>query len=313
MFIFTKEMAESLRRLRINARLSQRELALALGFKTKAGQSYIARLEKGVIKNPTIRILLDYLRTCGESWPEFFKQLDIIDFKLRHEKMIFQLPPQATQRKIQRDAMRYEIGVEFPSKEKEEIDFDRLKKQIKDKVFALLAKNQIGESQSNPYQRYALEYFEFMATLNKAGMKMVADKYQRTGLKLNLLVKIKKIINSVLMGEIKRITAKKPLPTEKQEKMAIGFTRYRIRIERIEAAVHKVLCELGVHSAMGRFALYKDFARECYGILKRYYGKESLGEKLQTITKRWVKEGLEEDVLLKVKEVTIKVFTSKNI
>jgi hypothetical protein len=48
---------------------------------------------------------------------------------------------------------------------------------------------------------------------------------------------------------------------------------------------------------MGRFALYKDFARECYGILKRYYGKEPLGEKLQPIIKRWVKDGLQEDVL----------------
>jgi transcriptional regulator with XRE-family HTH domain len=72
MFIFTKEMADKLRKVRINARLSQRELALALSFKTKSGQSYIARLEKGLIKNPTIRILLDYLRTCGESWSEFF-------------------------------------------------------------------------------------------------------------------------------------------------------------------------------------------------------------------------------------------------
>ena len=55
--------------------------------------------------------------------------------------MIAKVYPPA-QRKIQRDAMRYEIGVEFPSKEKEEIDFDRLKKQIANKVLPLLIKNQ---------------------------------------------------------------------------------------------------------------------------------------------------------------------------
>ncbi|MDH5683055.1 MAG: hypothetical protein OEZ20_01090 [candidate division WOR-3 bacterium] len=39
--------------------------------------------------------------------------------------------------------MRYEIGVEFPSKEKEEIDFDRLKKLIENKVIALVNKEDI--------------------------------------------------------------------------------------------------------------------------------------------------------------------------
>jgi hypothetical protein len=163
-----------------------------------------------------------------------------------------------------------------------------------------------GDAVITAYQKFALEYFDFLATLNKAGMKMVADKYQRAGLQLNLLVKIKKIINSVLMGEIKRIEEKKPLPTEKQEKMAIGFTKYRIKIERIEEAVHKVLCELGVQTPW--FALYKDFARECYRILKRYYGKELLGEKLQAIIKRWVKEGLKEDILLRLVKTTEQLF-----
>ena len=91
-------------------------------------------VRKRILQSSTI---LKYLRACGASWVEFFKELDRIDFKMRHEKMISQLHPTATKRKIQRDAMRYEIGVEFPSKEKEEIDFDRLKKQIKDKVLVL--------------------------------------------------------------------------------------------------------------------------------------------------------------------------------
>jgi hypothetical protein len=198
-----------------------------------------------------------------------------------------------------------------------------LKKIIKEKVTALVNKEEItltsvlshqgrGEKAvMTAYHKFALEYFDFFASLNKAGMKMTSDKYLKAGLQFNLISKIKKIITSVVGGEIKRIEAKKPLPTAKQERMAVGFTRYRMRMERIEAEVHKVLCELGVQSSMGKFALYKDFARECYGILKRYYGKESLAEKLQPIIKRWVKEGLQEDVLLKVRDVTIKVFTSK--
>jgi len=204
-----------------------------------------------------------------------------------------------------------EIGIEFPSKQKEEIDFDRLKKQIANKVLPLLIKTQIEEKEIPSYQKFALEYFKYLAMLNKPGMKMVTEKWQRAGLKLHIISGIKKTINSVLRGEIKRIESKKPLPTEKQEKMAIGFTRYRIKIERIEAEVHKILCDLAVQSALGGFTLYKDFARECYRVLKRYYGKDSLEQKLIEIIRRWVKEGLKEDVLLKVKDVTIKVFEGK--
>jgi hypothetical protein len=165
-----------------------------------------------------------------------------------------------------------------------------------------------GDASIVNYQKFAVEYFEFLATLNKVGMKMVTDKYQRVGLKLNLLVKIKKIINSVLRGEIKRIEAKKPLPTEKQEKMAIGFTKYRIRIEKLEAEVHKLLCELSVPTPW--FALYKGFVRECYPVLKKYYGKnqELLNRTLTEIIKRWQKEGLKDDVLLKLKDKIISVF-----
>jgi hypothetical protein len=46
-------------------------------------------------------------------------------------------------------------------------------------------------------------------------MKIVTEKWQRAELKLNILFGIKKIINKVLRGEMKRILAKKPLPTEK--------------------------------------------------------------------------------------------------
>ncbi len=312
--LLKRDIGLLLRRVREKSNLSQFEVTKRIGLSSKSGQGYISRLEKGKVKNPPLHTILEYLRACGASWVEFFKELDRIDFKMRHEKMIAQVKPPPAQKKIQRDAMKYEIGIEFPSKEKEEIDFDRLKKQIKDKVLVSLAREshseQSEESILNSYLKFALEYFDFLAALNKAGMKMVADKYRRAGLKLNLLFKIKKIINSVLRGEIKRITAKKPLPTEKQEKMAIGFTKYRIKIERIEAAVHKVLCELGVQTSW--FTLYKDFARECYRVFKRYYGKDSLDQKLNEITRRWVKEGLKEDVLLKVKDATIKVIEGRH-
>jgi transcriptional regulator with XRE-family HTH domain len=309
-FVFTKEMAENLRKIWGKARLSQIEVAKRIGLTYKTADSFISHLEKGGITNPSLGVILLYLSACGESWPEFFKQLDAIDFRTRHEQMISQVHPPPTQRKIQRDAMRYEIGIEFPSKEKpkRDIDFDRLKSRIETKVTPFLIKNKIEENQASFYRKFAREYFEFLATLNKSGMKAVADKWQRTGLKTNILYGLKKIINNVLRAEIKRISAKKPLASEKQEKMAIGFTKYRIRIEKIEAEVHKVLCEIGVQPPW--FALYKGFTRECYRVLKKYYGKnqEQLNKTINEIINRWQKEGLKEDVLLKLKDKIISVF-----
>jgi|GEM_PF-520835 transcriptional regulator with XRE-family HTH domain len=335
-FVFTKEMAGILRKVRERAGLSQAEVAERIGLSSKTKDSYISHLEKGRLKNPALGLILLYLRACGASWVEFFKELDAIDFKMRHAKMMAQVQPPPTKRKIERDAMRYEIGVEMTSKEKEEIDFTRLKKQIKDKVTTLVNKEEItlasilshpgrGEkekasaevttishsersekSRLADYQKFALEYFDFLAELNKAGMKMVVEKYQRAGLKFHLLFKIKKVINSILRGEIKRLEAKKPLPLEKQEKMAIGFTKYRIKIEQIEAIVHKLLCEFGEKPPW--FVLYKDFAREYFKRWKQYYNKPVLNAKLAEIVQRWVKEGLKEEILLRMGKAIEKLF-----
>ncbi len=310
MFFFTKEIAQKLKTTRTKANLSQTEVGLRIGLKPKSAAKYISNLEAGKITNPTLRTILEYLRACGESWSEFFKHLDAIDFRTRHEKMISQLPIPPIQRKIQRDAMRYEIGIEFPSKEKpkRDIDFNRLKSRIETKVTPFLIKHNIEGNQASMCQKFTREYFDFLATLNKSGMKAVTDKYLRTGLKRNLFFGLKKIINNVLRAEIKRISAKKPLPTKKQEKMAIGFTKYRIRIEQIEAEAHRLLCELGVKTTW--FTLYKDFSRQCYQVLKKYYGKdqEKLTKQLEGLVNRWVKDGLVQRVLLKLKDKIISIF-----
>jgi transcriptional regulator with XRE-family HTH domain len=352
-----KEIGQLLRKLREKVRLSQTEVAKRIGISPKTGHGFISRLESGQVKSPPLYVIIFYISACGQSWPEFFKELDRIEFKMRHEEMISLLPPEVTQRKIQRDAMRYEIGVEFPSKAKEEIDFARLKKIIKDKVTVLVNKEEAtlssvlspnrvppesgllthegsirrpeegrfdhqgrgGEAVRTAYQKFALEYFDFFASLNKAGMRMTADKYLRAGLQYNLISKIRKIITSVVGGEIKRIEAKKPLPTEKQEKMAIGFTQYRIRIEKIEAEAHRLLCDLGVPTSW--FSLYKDFVRECYRVYKQYYPKmfaepvkkasgETLEMTLNKLIEKWVKRGLKEDILMKLKTRILGVFTS---
>jgi len=308
--IFTQEMAKLLLSVREKAHLSQIEVAKRIGLSLKSGYSYISHLEKGRVKNPPIWTILLYLRACGESWSEFFKHLDAIDFRARHEKMILQLPQPLESRKVQRAAMRYETGIEFPAKEKPEtdIDFERLKSRIENKVKPFLIKHEIEENQASLCRKFVREYFNFMVTLNKSGMKAVTEQYQRAGLKTHLLYGLKKIINSVIRAEIKRIEAKKPLPSEKQEKMAVGLTRYRIIIERIEAEAHKLLCELSIPTPW--FSLYKGFVRECYKAMKKYCAKnqELLNKSLTDIVHKWKKEGLKQDVLLKLQNKVISTY-----
>ncbi|MEO0094105.1 MAG: helix-turn-helix transcriptional regulator [candidate division WOR-3 bacterium] len=105
-FIFTKEMGEILRKIREGVGLSQTEVAERIGLSSKTKDSYISHLEKGRLKNPALGLILLYLRACGASWVEFFQELDRIDFKQRHEKMMAQLPTPPSNRKIEQDALR---------------------------------------------------------------------------------------------------------------------------------------------------------------------------------------------------------------
>ena len=83
-------MADILSRIHKQAGLSQTEVAERIGLSRKS-YPYISYLESGKIKNPSLASIVLYIRACGGSLVEFFKDFDVIDFKLRHEKMISQL------------------------------------------------------------------------------------------------------------------------------------------------------------------------------------------------------------------------------
>jgi transcriptional regulator with XRE-family HTH domain len=224
MFIFTKEMAAILRQIREKAGLSQREVALRMGIKSKSGRSFIAQLESGRIKNPTLRTIFDYLHTCGASFREFFAKLETIDFQTKHKQLIAKvnLPEGKAKKKIERDVAWFEAGIKYPRK-----------------------------------------------------------------------------------------ITQKPLSTEKQEEMSVEFAKYRIKIEKIESEVHKLLCDFAPGTFY--FPFYKDCARAFYSALVKYYGKapKKLDQKLTEIVKLGVKNGLKENILLKIKEKVISVFKSQ--
>jgi hypothetical protein len=96
--------------------------------------------------------------------------------------------------------------------------------------------------------------------------------------------------------------------TEKQKKMVIGFLKYRVMIEQVETEVHKLLNELQVPFAF--YQSYKDFARQCFSNLKKLYFKDQslLSQRFTESIKMWQRMKLDENVLQKAKEITIKQF-----
>jgi transcriptional regulator with XRE-family HTH domain len=64
-FVFTPELGAKLRALRRQRNLSMKGLAALMGRETPGAFNHIAKLERGELKQPSVGLLLDYLRACG--------------------------------------------------------------------------------------------------------------------------------------------------------------------------------------------------------------------------------------------------------
>jgi hypothetical protein len=72
--------------------------------------------------------------------------------------------------------------------------------------------------------------------------------------------------------------------------------------------VHKLLNELQIPCSL--YHGYKDFARECFSHLKKLYFKDEslLSQRFAQTIRGWKEAKLDENVLNKVKEITIREF-----
>ncbi|MEO0067896.1 MAG: helix-turn-helix transcriptional regulator [candidate division WOR-3 bacterium] len=69
-----RDIFAQLRSLRLKANLTQEQVAGALGLKGKNRRSFICQLERGDIANPSLKLILDYLRACRAT-PEDLKNI----------------------------------------------------------------------------------------------------------------------------------------------------------------------------------------------------------------------------------------------
>ncbi len=100
-FIFTPEIGRRLRELRLRAGLTQAELAYLMGRVGQGGANMISRLEAGKVKEPSLRLILDYLRACrakvedlAEILNRYTSQESVVELKGREEvvRLLQKLP-----------------------------------------------------------------------------------------------------------------------------------------------------------------------------------------------------------------------------
>jgi hypothetical protein len=140
---------------------------------------------------------------------------------------------------------------------------------------------------------------------------VLEEKLLRAALKPSVMLKIKRTVQKVLSEERKKISGKKPVASDKQLQMAIGFSEHQVAIEPILNEVRKILNKIAPR--VNWIMLYEDFAQELCAVLIKYYNKnqELLDLAINEIVERWVKRGLKQSDLLEVKEATISAFKAK--
>jgi transcriptional regulator with XRE-family HTH domain len=315
MFMLTKEMASVLVKIRGKANLTQKDVAKRMGIISKSGRSYIAQLEGGLIKNPSLATIIDYLNACGGKRLTFFTELDKILIKQEQQEVMSQaeLTTKAKMKrvgyktliqKLDRDTALYANKIKYMQRP---IDKHSLKDRIERKVRMLLLNHKIEKEYVPFYLEYASKFYK--REIDDLPIPPIDEKqFVKTGVRQFLFVPIRQIIYKTIKAEKKRLQNTKQYSTEEQKKLAKGFLKYRVIIEQVEFEVHKLLNDLQIKEIF--YMAYKDYARACYSVLNKYSDKDPmlLKHKFDSIMEKWAEKGLDEEVMGKIKIVVIRVF-----
>ncbi|MCX8014918.1 MAG: helix-turn-helix domain-containing protein [candidate division WOR-3 bacterium] len=214
MFVFTKEMAEKLKKVRKESGLSQKEVGIRMGLKMDSAQAYIARLERGEIKNPSLKTILDYLSVCNYAWSKFFSELSAIQFNLSHNEIMRKVEIPRYYQKIDRDVAKYTHSIQTKFSQKQNIKPLTLQKQekmateflkyrtvieqIEQEVTKLMGNTEEPGLVNQFYKSFARECYRTLKThglspKSEAKLRARFLIWQNRGLKRELLEKVKEI------------------------------------------------------------------------------------------------------------------------
>jgi len=297
-----------LSQIREEVGLSQTEVAKRMGLSTKSGSKYISRLEKGHVKKSFLETVLVYLDAIGMSWGSFFNELSKLRAEQTHAEIMSQVKLPADlklQKKLDCNTFLYETKIKPPQNYFTKVDLDLIKQKIEKKVIAYLQNLQVKDELIPHCLNFAYEI------VTADHYHPIIEKYCTSGISRPYLIKIINIVKKVHRIEEKKVAKKKPLRLEEARAMAVKYLRSRVKLESIEAEVSKILTEYNITDNVLHNS-YMNFARECYGKIKKYYVKDPLllKQQLADITRAWFESGLKEEILEKIKDKVSSAFQS---
>jgi transcriptional regulator with XRE-family HTH domain len=306
-------IGELLAKFRIQAGLSQTEVAERMGLSAKSGYKYISRLEKGQIKKSYLDTILNYLDAVGVNWGTFFTELSTVQAREALSKIISQVKLPGNwklQKKIDRDVTLYATKITGVPKTSVTINVNLVKEKIKSKVLKLLASHLTDEKLIPTYLDYTWHLFnrEMNPNLNPP---LINKPWEKSGIKPILFSKISQIVHKTVWSEKKKLVKRKPLTQDTQERMAVRFGNYRSQIEPIELVVHRLLNEIVIPEVL--YPAYKAYTRECFKAIRKYFNKDPvlLKQKISNINKEWIANKLNQEVLDKIQNTILTVYQSK--
>jgi len=217
---FSKVIGNLLKELRKEKGLTLKNIA----YYCKKKISYLSKLEKGKIKEPSINLILNYLKALHLPFSKFFAQIDELEFKRLLNK-------EERNKKLK----KYLLGIRY--QKKPVINYPRYLSQ---KIENLLLPFNIPKDLIKKYEKYSEKIFEALSE----GKDI--EKIKVEGLAGDKMAMIKKLTKKAYQREIKRKRQVKPITDGKIRKMVEGFQQYQKEWQAIESEAKKLLFNKGI-------------------------------------------------------------------
>ncbi|MCS7249872.1 MAG: helix-turn-helix transcriptional regulator [candidate division WOR-3 bacterium] len=294
-------MGNLLRRWRIEKGYSLKEIAQYC----KKSESYLAKLERGEVKNPPVLLILNYLKAINKHYGDFFSKIQEYEIenllKLRKKGEEIVKIKDKKEMKLVREEIRYSLGTKF--QKRPFINYpESLELKIKSYLISLGYERQVIER----YIRFSEKIFDaFLDGKDENYFLEMKEEARKENLDEVLLMRIAKMTFKDYKRALKRMDQIKPITDRKMKKMIEGYLKYRREWSEVEGRVRKYLYDNNVMTHL--FFFYLNKARRYYKLLK----KKKI-EKIEEVDEKAIKEGLKKEILDGIKEI-IKEATKKII
>ncbi|MEO0133655.1 MAG: helix-turn-helix transcriptional regulator [candidate division WOR-3 bacterium] len=252
--------------------------------------SDLSRLERGEIKNPSIFLILNYLKAINIHYGEFFSKIQ--RYEIENLLKIKEKAKTSNGIRLVREKLRYSFGLRFSSK-----PFINYPKELEWKIKNYLLPFGYEPSIVRKYIKFSEKvFYGLLDGKDENYFLEINKKAEEENLAKLPLAKIAKITYEAYKRALKRINQVKPITDKKRKRMAEGYLKYRRKCIKLEYLIKKYLCEKGVPLPLHFYYLNK--ARRYRKLLK----KKRL-EKIKETDEKAIKEGLKKEILDGIKEI----------